>query len=130
MRFLVDAQLPPQLACRLRELGYDAKHTSELPRGNRTSDGTLAATADAEDRVVVTKDADFVASHFAIGSPKRLVVIATGNLRNRELAELLETHFERLAGALNESSYVAVTRAGLLLYPGPRSPEGEGSPSH
>ena len=29
MRFLVDAQLPPALAVRLRELGHDAEHVLE-----------------------------------------------------------------------------------------------------
>jgi predicted nuclease of predicted toxin-antitoxin system len=34
MRYLVDAQLPRRLALRLRDAGYDALHTLDLPDGN------------------------------------------------------------------------------------------------
>jgi predicted nuclease of predicted toxin-antitoxin system len=38
MNFLVDAHLPRHLALLLREHGYDAIHTLDLPEGNRTTD--------------------------------------------------------------------------------------------
>ena len=63
MRFLVDAQLPVRLASRLGQLGHDGHHTSSLPDGNRTTDQQIAALADKDGRVVVTKDADFRNSH-------------------------------------------------------------------
>ena len=63
MKFLIDAQLPARLAGLLGAAGHDAVHTSQLPEGNRTTDAALAATADAEDRVVVSKDRDFRDRH-------------------------------------------------------------------
>lgn len=63
MKFLVDAQLPRQLARHLTAQGHDAVHTLDLPKGNRTSDRGLRLVADNEDRMVLTKDADFVDSH-------------------------------------------------------------------
>jgi uncharacterized protein with PIN domain len=56
MKFLVDAQLPHLLAIRIRELGHSARHTLDLCGGNRTPDADIAALADREDEVVVTKD--------------------------------------------------------------------------
>jgi len=41
MKFLIDAQLPRRLAHRLRQSGFEAIHTLDLPDGNRTSDLTL-----------------------------------------------------------------------------------------
>ncbi len=41
MKFLVNAQLPHRLIHRLRELGYEAKHTLDLPLGNRTPDEAI-----------------------------------------------------------------------------------------
>ncbi len=41
MKFLVDAQLPRQLAETLNWRGYDALHTLELPLGNWTSDSEI-----------------------------------------------------------------------------------------
>ena len=38
MKFLIDAQLPRRLAGRLREVGFDAIHTLDLPLANRTPD--------------------------------------------------------------------------------------------
>ncbi len=38
MKFLIDAQLPKQLAVKLRNKRFEAIHTFDLPLGNRTSD--------------------------------------------------------------------------------------------
>ena len=38
MKFLVDAQLPRKFCTWLTEAGIDAKHTLDLPQGNRTAD--------------------------------------------------------------------------------------------
>ncbi len=62
MKFLVDAQLPLALASSLRSAGHDALHTSELPHGNRTTDSEINHLSLAEERVVITKDADFADS--------------------------------------------------------------------
>jgi predicted nuclease of predicted toxin-antitoxin system len=59
VNFLVDAQLPRRLALWLRERGHDVVHTVDLPRQNRTPDPSLLAKANAEQRVLVPKDADF-----------------------------------------------------------------------
>jgi len=48
VRFLVDAQLPSQLARFLNARGHDAQHTSELTDGNRTTDARIAELADHE----------------------------------------------------------------------------------
>ncbi len=63
MKFLVDAQLPARLAEFLSRVGHDALHTSELPDGNRSTDSQIARRADADGRVVVTKDRDFRETH-------------------------------------------------------------------
>lgn len=82
MKFLVDAQLPTRLARFLSSSGHDALHTLELPDGNRTTDARIAEIADGSDRVVVTKDRDFRDSHLLTRSPRRLLVVATGNITN------------------------------------------------
>jgi predicted nuclease of predicted toxin-antitoxin system len=69
VKFLVDAQLPRRVANRLRELGHDALHTLDLPDRNRTSDREVNVVALREDRVVITKDADFAIPFFSLVSP-------------------------------------------------------------
>lgn len=73
MKFLLDAQLPVRLARQIAAAGHDVVHTSDLPHGNRTSDAQVAITADAEDRVVITKDRDFRDGHLLRSKPRRLL---------------------------------------------------------
>lgn len=47
----------------LRSSGHDAKHTLDLPDGNRTKDADVVAFTDRMEHVVVTKDSDFVVGH-------------------------------------------------------------------
>lgn len=104
MNFLVDAQLPRRLAHCLTARGHDAIHTLDLPRGNTTHDREIARVADAADRVVVTKDADFVVDHLASGCPARLLLIAVGNVSNGRLLELFERHLGLIVEAIDNAA--------------------------
>ncbi len=64
----------------------EAVHTLDLPDANRTTDEQIIDLADLEGRVVVSKDADFVDSHILRSRPAKLLLISTGNLRNRDLS--------------------------------------------
>jgi predicted nuclease of predicted toxin-antitoxin system len=116
MNFLVDAQLPRLLAIRLAELGHPARHTLDLPCGNRSADHDIAAMADREDAVVVTKDADFLDSHLLVGSPARLLLVSTGNISNRQLLDLFEAHTDRIVASLTQASLVELTRTDLVIH--------------
>ena len=95
MKFLVDAQLPRRLAHLLRDAGHDAAHTLDLPDGNRTTDDQILDVAESAQRVVVTKDADFVNSFLLTGRPEKLLlsnlvtIIAALDAGNR--VELIRT---------------------------------------
>lgn len=54
MKFLVDAQLPRELANRIQAAGHDVIHTLSLPDGNGTSDQAIIGLAELEQRVVIT----------------------------------------------------------------------------
>lgn len=58
MRLLVDANLAPQVALRLREAGFDAIHVGDLGLLNG-SDSAMFDRAVADQLVVVTADSDF-----------------------------------------------------------------------
>lgn len=115
MKFLVDAQLPRRAADWLAAAGHDALHTLDLPDGNLTTDGDVAALADAEGRAVVTKDADFVDSHLLRGRPARLLLVSTGNLSNAELEALLVPLVPAVAAAFASQSFLELGRAGLVV---------------
>lgn len=116
MRFLVDAQLPVRLARRLSDGGHDAVHTSELPEGNRTTDADIKAKADADDQVVVTKDRDFRDSHLLRSTPRRLLIVATGNISNNDLLALFDRHLDSIVAALDEAPFVELTDDRLVVH--------------
>lgn len=116
MKFLIDAQLPARLARFLSSAGHDALHTLELPDGNRTTDARIAEVADGSNRVVVTKDRDFRDSHLLRRSPRRLLVVATGNITNDALLALFAEHLDVIVAALDEGDFVEFGPDALVVY--------------
>lgn len=116
MKFLLDAQLPPRLAIRLRSFGHECLHTRELPLGNRTPDSTISDLSLRDRLVVVTKDADFVNSFLLHKSPYKLLLISAGNLSNAELEALLARRFPGLVAALTDSHFVELDRENLIIH--------------
>lgn len=115
MRFLVDAQLPRRLVKLLQHRGHDAVHTLELPEGNRTSDDSLCDLCRGHERVLISKDSDFVDSHLLQGRPARLVHVATGNITNCELERLFALYEPDLIEALRHAQYVELCWRGLIV---------------
>ena len=116
MKFLVDAQLPRRLVYLLREAGQDAVHTLDLPDGNRTSDAEILKIAAREQRVVVTKDADFVGSFSLTRQPENLLLLSTGNITNADLETLLLPNISRIVAAFAGSNLVELTRTALIVH--------------
>lgn len=112
----MDAQLPARLATLLNKRGHDAIHTSSLPAGNRSTDLQICAIADAQGQIVVTKDVDFRNSHLLSRSPRRLLIVTTGNITNDVLLELVDASLTALARALESSDFVELRRDALVIY--------------
>ena len=116
MKFLVDAQLPKRLAEWLNEVGHDTVHTLDLPRGNRTSDAELSDVALREQRIVVSKDSDFVASLLVTGHPSRLLLVATGNISNVELESLVRANLPAIEASFAGCRFLELGRESLLVH--------------
>jgi len=72
MKFLVDANLPFRFARYLTSKGYDVIHTDDLPSKERTTDKEIRKVAVEQDRIIITKDSDFLDSHLIQGIPGKL----------------------------------------------------------
>lgn len=114
MKLLIDAQLPRRMAAWFADAGFDAVHTLDLPRGNRTPDLLVLSVSEREERILVTKDADFVNEHILRGRPKKLLLISTGNLSNRELEALFLRALPDLTKAFETNSFIEVGRSGVI----------------
>lgn len=117
MLFVVDAQLPQLLAAQLTSLGHIAVHVKSLPRGGDTSDAEVAAFADREARIVVTKDVDFANSHLLRGTPRRLLHVRTGNIKNTDLLGLFVQFVRPIEHAFAESDHVELFTSALVVHP-------------
>lgn len=115
MKFLIDAQLPARLARHLNDAGHDAIHTLELPEQNRTTDAEIARLADAQARILISKDSDFRDSHLLRGVPARLLIVSTGNITNRDLLAILDEHRDELVAAFQSARLVQLTTDDLLI---------------
>lgn len=116
MKFIVDAQLPRRLAHELTALGAEAVHTLDLPDRNLTTDSEIRRIAAADQRVVVTKDSDFVDSFLMHGEPPKLLFITTGNIPNDQLVHLLRSNWQSIQLMLNQGDYVELSRTSLVLH--------------
>lgn len=99
--------------------GHEARHTLELPNGNRTSDKELARTANDEGRVVVSKDDGFRYGHLPRRTPQWLLLIATGNIANSDLEALLAQHLGMIVQAFTEVDFVELTPDSIVSHPLP-----------
>ena len=115
MKFIVDAQLPRSLARMLATCGHDALHTLDLPEKNRTTDDFLCRFAVSEQRVLVTKDGDFLSSFFLRGQPTKLLLVVTGNISNKDLLELFRAHLVAVVEILSSHSLAEIDHDGLTI---------------
>jgi len=98
MNFVVDAQLPPALCGWLRERNHVAVHVVDVGLG-AAGDAEIAAYAEADGAVLVTKDEDFV----TLRLPDRfgLLWLRCGNATNRALAMWLEPRWAEIESLLS-----------------------------
>jgi len=116
MNFLVDAQLPRRLARWLQAKGHEAVHTRDLREGNRTGDEAINEISLREQRVVVSKDEDFVDIFLLRQQPYKLLLVATGNISNRELERLFQDNLERIVQAFETYDFVELDRTALICH--------------
>jgi len=83
MMLIIDAQLPTKLCEVLNQLEFETIHVDDLPNGDETSDREITEYADKSNLTVVTKDYDFYHSHMVLGKPRKLLLVTTGNIKNR-----------------------------------------------
>lgn len=116
MKFLVDAQLPRRLAYWLQEQGHGVIHTRDLPQGNRTTDSMINDISLRDNRVVVTKDDDFVHSVLLHRKPYKLLLVSTGNIKNEELELVFQKNISQIVEALTTFGFVEIDRTRVIVH--------------
>ena len=114
MKFLIDAQLPAKLCEILREKNIEAIHVDSLPEGDETLDSVIISYADQHDCRVVTKDSDFYHSHILYGKPRKVLLVQTGNIKNRELFDLFRQYAKTIKRFAVDCTFLELNNEGVF----------------
>jgi len=63
MKFLIDANLPYKLSMYLKSKNHDVIHTDDLPNKEKSTEDEIRIVSTDQNRIIITKDADFLDSH-------------------------------------------------------------------
>jgi len=114
MKFLVDAQLPYGVALFLRDKGFDALHTNDLPDKEYTTDSQIRSISVLENRIVITKDYDFVDSFILKKIPEKLLIVTTGNIKNKQLFSLWKNNWELIVFLFETHSLIELSNDDVI----------------
>lgn len=117
VKFFVDTQLPPLLAKFLTEKQFDAIHTTDLPDGHLLQDNEIVSIAIAENRIVVTKDSDFLDNYLLKGAPPKILLLKLGNTNNRDLLHAIDLYLQQVVAQFEISTDVIIlSKTQLITY--------------
>ena len=94
----------------------ESKHTLDLPKKNATHDTEIIQFADDEDRIVISKDSGFLDNYILDGSPKKLLIVSTGNINNRNMIQLFEKNLETLISLFEENSVIEIDEEEIRVH--------------
>jgi len=87
-----------------------------LPSRNLTTDYVITLKADEENRIVISKDSDFLDSFILYGKPVKLLLVKTGNLTNMELLRLFQENLNVIYSAFEKYSFLELTRSEIITH--------------
>lgn len=99
MKFLIDNQLPTALAEYLQQRGYDCRHVLEVDLA-RASDAEVCRYANDQERIIVSKDEDFLYFATKPESKIRLLWVRLGNCRTSALLNAFDRSWPTIESCL------------------------------
>ena len=107
--------IPKKLSVFLSWKGYDSIHTLDLPNKNATKDSEINQISLDEQRVVISKDLDFIESLLISNKPYKLIYIATGNITNKQLLEIFSQNIEKIVEYATEHRLIEITNESIVV---------------
>jgi len=114
MKFIIDAQLPFALSKYLEKKGFDVIHTNDLPNKDYTTDNEIREISMRDNRIVITKDSDFLDSFYVKGMPSKLLLVSTGNIKNKVLVSLFDSNIEKIIELFKSHSFIELDNFDIL----------------
>lgn len=110
MKFLIDAQLPPRLKELFVDKGYDCIHTLDLVMKNDTPDKIINEISVSDQRILITKDGDFLDSFIVKHEPYKLILVKLGNTSKNELLEFFTGKFDEIIEKIKTEGMIFLTK--------------------
>lgn len=85
-----------------------------MPLKEKTSDKEIRKIARQDNRIVVTKDLDFLNSFYLHNTPERLLIITTGNIKNKKLYELILNNLVRIEELFTQCNLVELNNIEII----------------
>lgn len=79
-------------------------------------DSVILEIADRDDRVLITKDADFIESYLVAGRPRRLLIVSTGNIANAGMERLIRVNLATIVLAFESAHLVEIGQDTLTVH--------------
>ena len=116
MKFIVDAQLPYSLAQLFVWKGLDCIHTDDLQTKERTTDEEIREISKLQNRIVISKDSDFLESHLVKGSPQKLLLVTTGNIMNKKLLEIFQNNLTNIIAHFETNNLIEIDNFEITVF--------------
>lgn len=113
---MVGVQLPKRLPYWIKDQGYDAIRTLDLPNQNLTEDGIIIRLSIEQKRVIISKDSDFYENYILKGESSKLLMITTGNIVNNMLIKLFQNNFSKIRELLENNAVVELNNSELIVH--------------
>ena len=120
MQLLIDANLSPRIASRLRDEGHEAVHVADLGMLS-ASDETILVHAAASGQVIISADTDFGELLAVSGASRPSVVLlrSADHLTPDQQATMLAANLPAVADELATGAVVSLMRGRLRVRPLP-----------
>ena len=109
VRYLIDENLPPDLAEIFIRNGLVASHVNDIISNIPVKDSAIRRLSLNRDMVLITKDDDFVKSYVSRAVPERLIFVF-GNFRKAEILQTFNEHFEKIITLSKQYNLVEVNK--------------------
>ena len=76
--------------------GFDVIHTDDLPNKELTTDNEIREVSIKQNRIVITKTMDSLDSFYVNGIPSKLLLVSTGNIKNKALIGLFDLNIDKI----------------------------------
>lgn len=95
-KYIVDANFSKKIATLLHSHDLDVIHVADLTQGTKTKDREINLISIRENRIVITRDHDFLDSYFSSPRPYKILFISDFYQKESKIIAYLQDHISEI----------------------------------